>query len=453
MKKDHGALLGKKVISCAVSLLMTATMFPSSSVWADDGARELGKSDFLQYHARSLGPGGDGDLLDNSLDNNTSTYTNSSYIGAGDLTGVELANPQYYCFHLNTPMSISKVGVQPRSSGHLNQLKAFKVYVGSTEEDLVLVKEGTVTTADMTYVEFTPVTGSVVKIEMTPEEGGNCVSTAEVEIWGAEIQTSEVNKTTLQEQIDAANELKEEDYTEESWAKLQETLNKANEINEKEEATQEEVDKAAEDLKNAIEALEEAPDVQNFKDVPTNAWFYDAIEYVSDKGYMTGMDPDAKPLAYFGAVEELSRAHFATLLYRIAGSPEVTYENKFKDVPDGQFYTDAVIWASNEGIITGYTEGPDKGKFGASDNITREQIAVMMYRYAQYAGMDTSAKGDLTEFPDGNKTSAFAKEAMAWAVGAGLISGNEDGTLAPQGEVSRAVCATIIMRFDINFNK
>ena len=179
-----------------------------------------------------------------------------------------------------------------------------------------------------------------------------------------------------------------------------------------------------------------------FKDVPKNAWFYDAVNYISAKGIMTGMRE-----GYFGATENLSRAQFATLLHRMAREEKVPYEKKYKDVPQGTFFTDAVMWASSKGIITGYTEGPKKGYFGASDNMTREQMAVMMYRYAKDAGLDTTAKADLSKFPDGKKTSSFAKEAMEWAVGVGLITGNADGTLAPQGNVSRAVCATIIMRF------
>ena len=179
-----------------------------------------------------------------------------------------------------------------------------------------------------------------------------------------------------------------------------------------------------------------------FSDVPKNAWFYDAVNYISTKGIMTGMRE-----GYFGATENLSRAQFATLLHRMAGEEKVPYEKKYKDVPQGTFFTDAVMWASSKGIITGYTEGLKKGYFGASDNMTREQMAVMMYRYAKDAGLDTTAKADLSKFPDGKKTSSFAKEAMEWAVGVGLITGNADGTLAPQGNVSRAVCATIIMRF------
>ena len=180
----------------------------------------------------------------------------------------------------------------------------------------------------------------------------------------------------------------------------------------------------------------------SFSDVPESAWFYDEVNYVNDKGIMTGMRE-----GYFGATSILSRAQFATILYRMSGSEPVEYEKKYPDVPQGTFYTDAVMWASKNGIITGYTEGPTAGRFGASDSITREQMAVMMYRYARFMGVDTSYIEDVSTFPDGKKTSEFAREALGWAIESGLITGNADGTLAPQGTASRAVCATIIMRY------
>lgn len=186
-------------------------------------------------------------------------------------------------------------------------------------------------------------------------------------------------------------------------------------------------------------ALEvETGKTMDFQDVKDTDWYYNEVLYVFNNNIMTGIRDD-----YFGAADVLSRAQFATTLYRMAGRPEVEYTDKFPDVPDNTFYTKPVLWASSKDIIKGYAEGT----FGPDDNITREQIAVMMYRYAKFKGLNTSAKGDLTTFPDGSDVSEFGEEAMIWAVGAGLISGNKDGTLAPQGTTSRAVCATILMRF------
>lgn len=182
-----------------------------------------------------------------------------------------------------------------------------------------------------------------------------------------------------------------------------------------------------------------AKSVEDFTDVPANAWFYDSVADVSQKELMTGLDGTT-----FGPAETLGRAQFATILYRMAGSPAVTYTPVFPDVPDGQFYSVPVTWASTLGIVTGYE---DSGFFGTSDAINREQLATMLYRYAEKMGLDTSARGDYTVFPDGNQVNGFAEEAMKWAVGKAILTGNGDGTLAPQDAVNRAVCAAMISRF------
>ena len=177
-----------------------------------------------------------------------------------------------------------------------------------------------------------------------------------------------------------------------------------------------------------------------FTDVPEGTWFYDYVKYVNDHGLMTGLNPTA-----FGPTENLARAQFATILYRQSGSPQVTYTDKFPDVPQNEWYTNAVLWASNAGIVTGYT---DTGKFGPADPINREQIAVMMYRYAQYLGYDTKKQQKLYIFHDGDNVNSFATVALGWASAKGIITGKNYGTLLdPQGYAIRAECATIIMRF------
>ena len=132
-----------------------------------------------------------------------------------------------------------------------------------------------------------------------------------------------------------------------------------------------------------------------FTDVPYGAWFYDSVVYVYKNWIMTGLDNRT-----FGPSEMLSRAQFATILYRMEGEPDVSglAAAEFPDVPDGIWYDDAVTWASASGIITGYTEGAEAGIFGASDAITRAQMATMMYRYAEYKGYDITTNGDLLDF-------------------------------------------------------
>lgn len=177
-----------------------------------------------------------------------------------------------------------------------------------------------------------------------------------------------------------------------------------------------------------------------FTDVPVGSWFYDYVKYVNDQGLMTGLDATT-----FGPTENLARAQFATILYRMNNEPSVQYTNKFPDVADGQWYTDAILWASNAGIVTGYS---DTGKFGPADPINREQIAVMMYRYANYLGYDTKKQQKLYIFYDGSNVNSFAIEALGWASAHGIITGKNYGTLLdPQGYAIRAECATIIMRF------
>ena len=181
-----------------------------------------------------------------------------------------------------------------------------------------------------------------------------------------------------------------------------------------------------------------------FTDVTSSDWFYYSVKYVYDNRLMTGLNETT-----FGPYENLARAQFVVILHRMNGSPDMEYTNKFPDVADNQWYTDAILWANEAGVVGGYT---DTGKFGSGDNINREQMAVMMYRYANYLGYDTSTRADISKYTDAGNVNEFAKEAMSWAVGTGIITGKENETkLDPQGNASRAECATIIMRFVENY--
>ena len=176
-----------------------------------------------------------------------------------------------------------------------------------------------------------------------------------------------------------------------------------------------------------------------FADVGPDAWFNSYVANVYEKGIMTGLSETS-----FGAYDNLARAQFALILYRMNDEPAVTFEQKFHDVPANIWYTDAVLWASDEGVVTGYSNG----NFGPGDNINREQMAVMMYRYANSKGYDTSQKADISKFNDASRVSDFAQEAMKWAYGNGIITGKYNETaLEPQGNATRAECATIITRF------
>lgn len=176
-----------------------------------------------------------------------------------------------------------------------------------------------------------------------------------------------------------------------------------------------------------------------FADVGPDTWFNSYVANVYEKGIMTGLSETS-----FGAYDNLARAQFALILYRMNDEPAVIFEQKFHDVPANIWYTDAVLWASDEGVVTGYSNG----NFGPGDNINREQMAVMMYRYANSKGYDTSQKADISQFNDASRVSDFAQEAMKWAYGTGIITGKYNETaLEPQGNATRAECATIITRF------
>lgn len=175
-----------------------------------------------------------------------------------------------------------------------------------------------------------------------------------------------------------------------------------------------------------------------YTDVNTGDWFYDTVADVYYKGLMTGKNPTT-----FAPAETLARAQFATILYRMEGEPSIAFSQKFPDVVQGDWYTDAVLWASDAGVVTGYS---NTGKFGPADMINREQMATMMFRYANAKGYDTSQRADFSSYPDASSVSDYARDAMSWCVANGIISG-DNGRLNPQGETARAVCATIISRF------
>ena len=176
----------------------------------------------------------------------------------------------------------------------------------------------------------------------------------------------------------------------------------------------------------------------NYMDVPEMAWYHDAVQWAADNGLMNGVSADI-----FALDAPVTRAMIVTILYRLEGEPASAGTISFDDVADGQWYTDAVIWANANGIVEGY----GSGRFGPMDNITREQFAAIMYRYSEFKGCDISKKTDLSAYSDASEISDWADEAMQWANEEGLITGRTTATLAPQGETTRAEAAAILMRY------
>lgn len=252
----------------------------------------------------------------------------------------------------------------------------------------------------------------------------------------------EADKTMLVEAIkNAVPESDKDKYTADSWKAYENALSDAKRVNDKKKAKQAEVDAAVKALTDAKEALKAKDIVRDiFVDVNEGDWFEDYVQYIYDNKIMTGLDE-----THFAPADTLARAQFAIILYRMNGEPEVKYQAVFPDVTEGVWYTNAILWAAGTKVVNGYS---DSGLFGPADNITREQMAVMMYRYANYKKYDVKKREPIAGFSDAGMVSPFAEEAMEWAVGNGIITGKDNGTrLDPQGSAARAECAAIIQRF------
>ena len=190
---------------------------------------------------------------------------------------------------------------------------------------------------------------------------------------------------------------------------------------------------------------EKDPNMQppvEFADVPENAWYVGAVEYAVRNGLMNGVGDDQ-----FEPEESMTRAMLVTVLWRFEGEPEAG-KNTFSDVPNGQWYTDAVAWAAANGVVNGV----GNNLFDPEGKITREQMATILYRYAEKKGIDTGKRAELGAFPDAKQVSAYAKDPVQWAVAEKIINGS-DGKLLPQGDATRAQVATILMRFIENIVK
>ena len=175
-----------------------------------------------------------------------------------------------------------------------------------------------------------------------------------------------------------------------------------------------------------------------FPDVTEGDWFYDAVRYAYETGLMDGVGDNL-----FAPNSQTTRAQLVTILYRLAGEPEPGGDSGFSDVAAGIWYTDAVAWAAENGIVNGVSDT----EFAPGDDITREQLAAILYRYAACQGYDVSQRADLSGFGDASSIRPYAQEALSWAHAQGLVLGFEDGSLRPQGTASRAQIAAVLMRF------
>lgn len=175
-----------------------------------------------------------------------------------------------------------------------------------------------------------------------------------------------------------------------------------------------------------------------FDDVRKNAWYEESVAYVSEHQLMTGV---AERKFYPDGT--VSRGMLVTILYRMEGAPAVSQTMAFGDVSADAYYADAVTWAADAGIVSGYSAR----SFAPVDPVTREQAAAILYRYAQKKGAVGEASAGLSGYQDTQAISPYARDAMAWAVASHLLAGTQADTLAPNHETTRAQVAALIMRY------
>ena len=177
---------------------------------------------------------------------------------------------------------------------------------------------------------------------------------------------------------------------------------------------------------------------QPFSDVAADSWYRAAVEFVYDNKLMSGTSTTT-----FGPDANMTRAMLVTVLYSMEGKPTVSGKLPFTDVADGDWFRAPVAWAYSNGIVS----GTSATTFAPNANITRERMVAIFSKYANSKGMETPAAASIDSYADANTVSAYARNALSWAVGNGIISGTSATTLSPAGSATRAQCAVILMRF------
>ncbi len=179
------------------------------------------------------------------------------------------------------------------------------------------------------------------------------------------------------------------------------------------------------------------PVTERFRDIRPGDWYVAGVQYVCDKGLMEGMEEDR-----FAPEAPLTRGALVTILHRLEGSP-ACMGRSFRDVPGGQWYANGVVWAASRGLVNGFEDGT----FRPEEPVTREQLVTILYRYTAGKERVTTARADLSGFTDARQISSYARDSLAWAKAAGLVSGMDWGGIDPQGRATRAQVAAILQRF------
>lgn len=276
--------------------------------------------------------------------------------------------------------------------------------------------------------------------------------------------------------VKEAEKLNKDDYTSDTYAKLEETLKATKDALAKGDLSEEDVAKLLENLSNAIEGLEKAPTeesssssggghytvkptrpgetikdddvplVENpddkedalFADVTENSWFYESLKFAVENNLISGINGKFEPNL------NTTRAMLVAVLHRMDNNAEATKDLEFKDVTTADWFYNDIAWAVESGIVSGMSEDT----FAPNDNLTREQLAVMIYQYAKYKEMNTEVTEDhVAKYDDVSSVSEWAKEGMNFCIENGIFSGRTDKELAPKAFATRAELVSVIDRF------
>ncbi len=286
---------------------------------------------------------------------------------------------------------------------------------------------------------------SVLANENATQNEVDAATKALTDAINALVEKPVVNKADLEKAIEEAEKVDTTNKTAESVAALTSAITSAKEVLADEKATQDAVDAAVKALNDAVANLKDIevkPEYKGYDDVDSEAWYAGMVQEATIKGLM---GKDGSTGNNFNPDGKITRGMVATVLYRMAGEPKVTYADKFSDVKDGLWYSNGIVWASEAKVVSGYANG----KFGPDDAIKREDFAIMLRNYANTCGLNTKSSQSLETFKDYKAVSAYAKDAIAWCVENGLMSGSKKGEekyLNPSANTTRAEAAKMFVQ-------
>ena len=372
------------------------------------------------------------------LDGNTGTIWHTQWKDTSRDT-------HYLEFNLNQVTELNSVRIMQRS-GVNGRIKTFDLYVKETNDGewIKVVDQGILNNStSWQQISFEPVKAQYIKLHVTDAESTSAAkygAVAEVRFTKPMVLEEPVNKDALNAKVAELENTKADAYTKESYDVFKAALDTAKAVLADEQANQDAVDTVLSVLEDAYKALVKKPALKPFPftDVSNKQWYYGVINEAYQLGLMTGATETLfKPNA------NMNRGMVAIVFHRMEGSKKVEYSSIFPDVANKQYYTTSVLWAKQTGVINGYKDGT----FKPLRNVSREEMATMIYNFARYKGLDMSASKDITYFDDYNKITPYAVGPLQWAVEKGLMSGKDNGTrLDPLGTATRAECSKMLVQ-------